>query len=138
MSLFIGLMGGFLFPLLFPVIFIVWIFSAIIWKKNFYFEFFPEYVLLKTGIIGRQEKHLPYKSIQNITVSQGLIERMFGIATVKIENAAQGSVPTNNRRQFAMSNGISIVGQPYNKAQELNEILNKITSSQSNPSSMGL
>lgn len=147
-SLFLSFaIGGLFFFLLFPIILAVWIAALLIWKKNFYFEFMPEYLLLKTGIIGRQEKHLPYKSIQNLIVSQGIIERMFGIATVKIENAAfegmnsQNSgfgMRINGRSTIGRSSGISLVGQPYEKAQELNQILNQITNLQSDPTSMGL
>jgi uncharacterized membrane protein YdbT with pleckstrin-like domain len=112
--------------------------SNIIWKKNYYFEFLPDYILLRTGILSRQEKHLPYKSIQNVTVRQSFFERMFGIASVSIENAAQGFVTGRNTSALRMGSGILVVGQPLDKANELNEVINKITTSQSNPSSMGL
>ena len=115
------------------VIFSLLFAQSLIFKKNYYFEFMPDYILLKTGVLSRQEKHLPYKAIQNVTTKQGLIERMFGLATVSIENAAGGM-----QGNAFVGGGISLLGQPYAKAQELNEILNKITSSQSNPSSMGL
>lgn len=97
------------------------------WKKNYYFEFAPDYVLLKTGVFTRKENHLPYRSIQNVTLSQGFIERMFGLATVTIENAAQGMM-VQNRGQVASNSKIELEGQPYEKAKELNSTLNTIVS----------
>ena len=89
-----------------------------VWKKNYHFEFTEDYILLKTGVLSRSEKHVPYKSIQNITESQGILDRMFGLSDVTIENATSGS----------MQNGISLVWQQKTNADELTGILNDIVS----------
>lgn len=124
--------------LLFLLVFFARIIWVLLWKSNFYFEFMPEYILLRTGVISRSENHLPYKSIQNITNRQGVIERMLGIATVTIENAAFVAAP---QKSFALSGagigrsaGVTLVGQPREKAEQLNQILNQIVGSVGNTS----
>ncbi len=122
---------------LFIILFIGRIIWLSIWKKNYYFEFMPEYIILRTGVFSRQENHLPYKSIQNIMTNQGVFERFLGLGTVQIQNAAQFSMPTK-RGAMPVSNGINIVGQPYAKAEELNQVLNQVVAAQKNSGSMGL
>jgi uncharacterized membrane protein YdbT with pleckstrin-like domain len=104
--------------IIFAFIFFLSMWWKIIWKKNYYFEFTTDYILLKTGVISRSDEHIPYKSIQNITESQGIFDRMFGLSDVTIENAVNG----------AMQNGIVLVWQPKTKADNLTQTLNDIVS----------
>ncbi len=120
----IGILYG---ALLFIFLFFVHLISQAIWKKNYYFEFTPEYILLRTGVFSRSENHLPYKSIQNVVNRQGILDRILGISTVTIQNAAQQMIQTRNGRS-SVGIGISLVWQPKAKAEELNKILNDITS----------
>ncbi len=133
-----GAILGYAF-LLFLLIFFGRIIWVLIWKSSYYFEFLPDYILLRTGVISRSENHLPYKSIQNVTNKQGIIERMLGIATVSVENAA--FVTSNAPRSFSLggrsssrSAGIALIGQPKERAEQLNQLLNQITSAQGNTS----
>ena len=133
------LMYAVLFFLLIFIARIIWI---MVWKSNYYFEFTPDYVLLRTGVISRSENHLPYKSIQNITNTQGVIDRMMGISTVTIENAAFVSTPQKafdyTQAGTGRSSGIALIGQSPESAQKLNELLNQIVSSQTNSGAMGV
>jgi uncharacterized membrane protein YdbT with pleckstrin-like domain len=130
--------------LLFLLIFFGRIIWVLLWKSSYYFEFLPDYILLRTGVISRSENHLPYKSIQNVTNKQGIIERILGIATVSVENAAfvnttQKSFSLSGGGGSSRSAGIALVGQPRERADQLNQILNQITSAQGNTSiSMGV
>lgn len=110
------------------------------WKNSYYFEFTPEYVLLRDGVISKEERHLPYRSIQNVTLRQGILDRILGIGGVSIENAAgQGYVPGGRSATAAlMRNGILIPGQSIEKANELLAVLNDIMSKNANPAGMGL
>ena len=65
--------------LFFIFISLIYFVYLLVWKKNFYFEFMPDYILLRTGVLNKEEKHMPYKSIQNVTNSQGIFDRMFGL-----------------------------------------------------------
>ena len=136
-----GSILGFALVLFLTIFFgrIIWV---LIWKRNYYFEFLPDYILLRTGVISRSENHLPYKSIQNITNKQGIIDRMLGIATVSVENAA---FVTTTQKSFSFSgsgnsrsSGIEFIGQPRERAEHLNKILNQIVSSQTNSNTMGV
>ncbi len=109
----------------------------VVWKSNYYFEFTPDYILLKTGVISRQENHMPYTSIQNVTITQGIVERLFGLATVKIENASQQVVKQGKYGTKTIQGGVTVVGQPLSRAQDLNNVLSDIVSKQ-NPSNNGL
>ncbi|HEV7424252.1 MAG TPA: hypothetical protein VGO21_03620, partial [Candidatus Paceibacterota bacterium] len=61
-----------------------------------------------------------------------ILDRMLGISTVTIQNAAQQMIG----RGQAVGSGISLIWQPKAKAEELNNILNDITS-KINPQSQG-
>jgi len=125
----------------FFILFIYQIIWNYTWKRNFYFEFLPDYILLRKGFISKQENHLPYKSIQNILNKQDILDRILGLSTIVIENAAQG-FPLAPGRQMPMlrSSAISLVWQPKDKAEELNRILNSIVSkiNPQNSSRMGV
>jgi uncharacterized membrane protein YdbT with pleckstrin-like domain len=90
-----------------------------LWKSSFSFAFLPEYVVMKTGVISRSEVHVPYHTIQDVIVSQGIVERMFGIATAQIQNAASAQ-PV---KKGASSNGISIPGQTLERANHISDIV---------------
>lgn len=98
---------------------------AKVYKKNYRFEFRPEFIFLHTSVITTKEKHLPYSAVQDVTVQQGLIDRIFGLANVVILNAATTAVQTKRGTRF-ISDSIVIPGQLPAKAQELAEILKKI------------
>ena len=104
---------------------IIWGFS--IWKRNYYFEFMPDYILLHTSLISKEEKHMPYKAIQNINNVQSIFDRMFGLSKVIIENASNQTI-SRGGRQYTIQGGISLVWQPKEKAEELAKILNDIVS----------
>ncbi len=106
--------------------FIVYLFFYIInlvmgfvWKRNFMFKLTPEYLFLHSGVIGIQEKNIPYSTIQNVMVFQNFTDRIFGMANVVVENAAGG--------QDDFSNKVMIPWQPLGQANKLAEILRDMT-----------
>ncbi len=103
-------------PVTFICLFFLFYYMSKKVMRNYYFEFTPDYILLKTGFIGREEKHMPYKSIQNIGNDQGIYDRIFGTAEIHIYDAS------------GASGGITIQFQPQEKADELVKILNGILS----------
>ena len=80
---------------------------TLLWLWGYSFIFLPEYIQLKNGVIARSEKHLPYRVIQDVLVAQGVMERLFGLSTVLVQNAA------------GMGGSVYIPGQSQEKAQEL-------------------
>ncbi|MGD0976752.1 MAG: PH domain-containing protein [Minisyncoccia bacterium] len=112
-------------------------FWKLIWKSKYYFEFMPEYILQRTGIISRQEKHLPYRSIQNVTINQSWLDRLLNISNINIENAAQITVGSGRNRRV-MNEGVVVPGLSNDLAQSLLRVANDVSLSKSNPSQMGL
>lgn len=88
--------------------------GLLIWKANYRFAFTPEYIQYATGILARSEQHIPYRSIQDVNISQSLLDRIFGLANVRIENAAQ-----MQSRRAVTNSGISIVGQNRERADRI-------------------
>jgi putative membrane protein len=97
--------------------YLLWVVSKIvilmIWKKNYYFEFTEDYILMKTGVFTRSETHVPYRTIQNTTINQNFFDRLVGLAGVVIENASSGGATF-------------IIGQSVANAEIINNIVSKI------------
>lgn len=51
----------------------------------------PERLLVRSGIIFRQERAIPYARIQTVDLEEAPLDRLFGVARMKIETAAGGS-----------------------------------------------
>jgi len=111
--------------LLFIILFMLNLIYTSIWKKNYYFELTADYILLRTGVLKKEEKHMPYKSIQNITNGQDIPDRIFGMSDIVIENAATKTIGWGRNRQTIQDN-MSFVWQPKDKAEELTNVLNNI------------
>lgn len=43
---------------------------------------------IRSGVFRRQTRHIPFRRIHNVTVHQGPLHRLFGVAEVKLESAA--------------------------------------------------
>jgi uncharacterized membrane protein YdbT with pleckstrin-like domain len=51
-------------------------------------------VIVKKGIINKMEKHIPFRTITNISSRYGVYDRIFGIGTVQIETAGKSGAQT--------------------------------------------
>ena len=108
---------------LFVVIYVFHLIYMVLWRTAYSFSFLPDYIVTKQGIIAKRENHLPYRSVQDVWVSQGIMERVLGIATVRIENAAAGQVVGRN----TISSAVIIPGQPLVRANELSDTIKHVT-----------
>jgi membrane protein YdbS with pleckstrin-like domain len=115
---------------LFVIIFLCHIIYVALWKSTYSFAFLPDYILMRSGIIARSEKHVPYQTVQDVVVNQGIVERLFGLATVTIQNAAQNQTASAFFKGTNLGSlkqaGISIPGQPLAKANKLSETIRAI------------
>ncbi len=108
------------------IISLIWsIISLFLWRKNYEFKFNPEYLYYKTGVLTIEEKHMPYNTMQDVNLRQGVIYRMLGVADVYIENAAQ-QVITTKRRTSTVPNGILLAGLELTDAKKITEVLKSI------------
>ncbi len=62
-----------------------------IWFKNFHFQFADNSGIIKSQVIALSSTYVYYDRIQNINVTQGILERIFGLFSVTIETAAESS-----------------------------------------------
>ena len=130
------LVYGWLWVGLYVVIFIANTIRVILWRTTYSFEFQPQFILVRQGVLRREEKHVPYRSVQNVLNKQGVIDRLFGLSTVVIENAAQGMV-YSRRGGASRPSQVIIPGQPASKAKQLSDELNRILGG-NNASTTGL
>ncbi len=100
--------------------------KLLLWKNNYHYSFTEQYVYMKEGIISISEKNLPYNSIQDVRVSQGFIDRIFGVADVHIENASGGINLGGRNGANSASAGIVIEGLDVAQARHLTDILKNI------------
>jgi putative membrane protein len=121
---------------LYLVIFIANTIRVVLWRITYSFEFQPQFILVRQGVLRREEKHVPYRSVQNVLNKQSIIDRMFGLGTVVIENAAQGAV-VSRRGAMSRPSQVIIPGQPTQKAKQLSDELNRILGG-NNASTTGL
>ncbi len=111
--------------------------GVFLWKKNYAFNFTPDNIYYREGVISLSEKHMPYSSIQDVTVQQGILERLVGLAKVRIENAAQQTIQTGSGQRMAMSGGVVLQGLNLSDANKITNIL-KTTVLGRNTSQYGL
>jgi membrane protein YdbS with pleckstrin-like domain len=113
------------------VLFIISVVHSVLWKNRFAFVFLPDFISIQQGVIGREEKSLPYNTIQDVTVRQGVWERLCGVASVYIQNAAPSVTAMGGGRQgMPVFNGIIIPGQTFERANTLASTLKKILTTQ--------
>ncbi len=106
--------------IIYVIIYIALVVWSILWKRSFYFEFSPQFILMKSGVVSREEKHVPYRTVQNVLLKRTVLDRVFGLSTVLIENAAIGTAKTGRASR------IILPGQPVQKGMELVNELNRI------------
>lgn len=81
------LFGIIIFILLWSAFFIY----SYVWFKLYNFEFNAEKGKIESGVIARSISFLYYDRIQNITLKQGVFDRLFGIYDLMVETAGETS-----------------------------------------------
>lgn len=57
------------------------------WRR-FTWRLREEEILIEKGVLSRQRRSIPYERIQDVSLSQPLLHRVFGLAAVKLETGA--------------------------------------------------
>ena len=108
---------------------VVLFFSLKLIVGNYQFNFGEKTIVLKQGVLSKSERHIPYGRIQQIIVSQGLITRLLGLASVAIETASEGAGRTRPENTPSLvplgysGNKIGIPGLLYDNAVNLRDSL---------------
>lgn len=78
------------FIFIFLIIGINVIFFILHWK-NFHYSIENKFIIVRQGVISKKQRNLPYGVVQNVFVKQGLLDRLFRLSSLSIENASQGA-----------------------------------------------
>lgn len=85
----IGLFFGVWFPYLVIAFPYFLIYNPLV-RMNFHYSTEEKFFMVKEGIISKAQRNLPYGVIQNVFVKQDLFDRIFGLASLAVENASMG------------------------------------------------
>lgn len=61
--------------------------TALVWSR-FTYHIGPKEIRIKSGLINRNNRSIPFDRIQDVSLEQKLISRILGLATVKLETGA--------------------------------------------------
>lgn len=74
----------------FAILFFPVVFGSVLHYLSFRYYLGPDEMVIRKGILRRNERHIPYARIQNIDLVQNLFHRLFDVAVVKLETASGG------------------------------------------------
>lgn len=102
-----------------------------LWRNNFHFNFEDHYITLRQGIISKAEQHIPYKNIQDVRLSQSLLDRVLGTCSINIENAVMSGMGFGSGAAgISASNGIGLPGMQLSQGQHLVELIKAVLGKQ--------
>lgn len=143
-----ALLFGYYFPYLLIALPIYLIANPLI-RANFHYSLDDKFFNVKQGVISKKQHHVPYGVIQTVFVKQDIFDRIFRLASLRIENASQAgggkSYGSESSRYGghedvgASKNKVNIPGLKKQSAEELkNIILQKIKENPIEDSQSGL
>ncbi|QZX99361.1 PH domain-containing protein [Halobaculum rubrum] len=92
---FVGMGGGDgagpLAPLAIPAAFLVGAGAALARWYRFEYETLPDRLVVRSGVISRQDREIPLHRVQNVDVRRSVIQRTLGLSTVTVETAGGGA-----------------------------------------------
>lgn len=110
-------------------------------RINFHFLFNDKFISVRQGIIFKRQRNLVYGVIQNILVKQSFFDKIFGIASLSLEDASKSGNQFGNFGDLVGSWGhkINIPGLKKQKAEDLKSIiLNKLNEQAGHDGQSGL
>ncbi len=85
----IALFFGIWFPYL-VILIPLWLIGNPLIKSRFHYSTGKEFFDIQQGVFSKKQRHLPYGVIQNVIVKQDWFDRVFGLASLVVEDASQG------------------------------------------------
>ena len=99
----------------------------ILLRVTFHYSIEQQFLTLRQGILSKQQRHIPYGVIQNLFITQDLFDRIFGLASLTIENASQGAGAFTAPQQMELvgfsGNRVSVPGLTKSNAEILKGII---------------
>lgn len=84
-----GRNGKILFLIIALIVIAIIVFTIIIWKNNVY-SFDETGMHLNEGLIERKSRYIPSDKIHTMDMDSNLIQRLFGVVTIRIDTASGG------------------------------------------------
>lgn len=73
--------------------------------RSLRYEIMDDEVIVHAGIITKSVKHVPYRTVTNLVVKQGILDRLFGLGTLNIQTAGMsGSSNTAEESLVGLNN----------------------------------
>ena len=88
--------------IIYLIIFVICRLWAGLYWKNYSFKLQQDRIVIKRGVIGKRTANIPYERIQNVNEWRGILDRIFGLYTLRIETA--GGVQMGGAGYGAMMN----------------------------------
>jgi uncharacterized membrane protein YdbT with pleckstrin-like domain len=139
------------FSLIMAMIFCIPLIVNVMKRSRFHYSFDEHFLTLHQGIFSKQNRNVPYGRIQEVFVHQDLFGRIFGLASLTIQDFSQGGISQmdidgyvgsgKSRREILgfVGNGIHIPGLKKEDAEQLKAIvLQKIKENPIEDSQSGL
>jgi putative membrane protein len=77
-----------------PVLILGGLAAIALWEtayvKRYEYSLTPDTFDIQSGVFSRREREIPFERIQNVDVAQNVVQRMLGIAEVRLETAGGG------------------------------------------------
>lgn len=87
----VGIGGGLLTIVITAALNILWWGPGMLVTGPYYrslsYEIQDDEVIMRVGVWTRSVKHVPYRTVTNITVRRGILDRLFGLGTLNIQTA---------------------------------------------------
>jgi uncharacterized membrane protein YdbT with pleckstrin-like domain len=73
--------------------------------RSLKYEIMDDEVIVRAGIITKSVKHVPYRTVTNLVVKRGILDRLFGLGTLNIQTAGMsGSSNTAEESLVGLEN----------------------------------
>jgi membrane protein YdbS with pleckstrin-like domain len=69
---------------------VLWVIAAALvipYYNSLRYEIHDDEVIVHVGIVTKSVKHVPYRTVTNIVVNRGILDRFFGLGTLNIQTA---------------------------------------------------
>lgn len=113
-----------IFFILFSIIFLISIPSIILNWYLFNYTLRDTEIIIRSGILNKQTRHIPYIKIHNISISQNFLQKIFRIAKVSLETA--GDNKTEGELRYLTYQNAEVIKNQINKLSQNLQFVNKL------------
>lgn len=94
---------------------LIWLVPALIVVPFYYrslkYEIHEDEVIVRVGVITQSVKHVPYRTVTNLTVRRGPFDRLLGIGTLNIQTAGMSGQSGAEERLIGLVNYDEVYGK---------------------------